>query len=239
MSDLIKKGILYMIPCPIVENKNDTIPLDTMTITHGITHFVVERARTARRWLSSTKHPIPIKDLNILEMDKNSTDQDLSPILSVLDKGIDVGVISEAGCPGIADPGNKAVRYAHNHGYRVSPLVGPNSILLALMASGFNGQNFAFHGYLPNKKPALPTKLKHLEQQMLSNKQTQIFMEAPYRNEFLLEQICNTLSNNIMLTVACDINATSEKILTQSVEKWKKTNKKQYHKRPTIFVIGQ
>jgi len=236
---MAKIGTLYMIPCPIVDHKNDSIPAETVTHAHRLTHFVVERARTARRWLSSTQHPIAIDQLSILELDKNDSNQDLSPFLSCLKIGVSVGVISEAGCPGIADPGHRAVQYAYRNGVPVKPLVGPNSILMALMASGFNGQSFAFQGYLPAKKPDLPRKLKQLENQMLSSGQTQLFMEAPYRNTFMLEQICQSLSPNTLLSVACDINGEEETILTQSVKLWQKVDHKKYHKRPTIFSIGR
>jgi len=234
-----KVGTLYMIPCPIVEHKNDSIPSETISLTHGISHFVVERARTARRWLSSIQHPTKIDDMEILELDKYETQQDLSQMLSFLKAGHDVGVLSEAGCPGIADPGHKAVKLAHAQGIKVAPLVGPNSILMALMASGFNGQSFAFHGYLPSKKPELSKKLKQLISILSSTGQTQLFMEAPYRNGFMLEQLVSVCSDQAFLTVACDINAPTEDILTQPISKWKNVDAKKYHKRPAIFVLGK
>lgn len=234
-----KKGTLYMIPCPIVDFKVGSIPSDTLERTRLIDHFVVERARTARRWLSSIQHPTAIDDMTILELDKNAENQDLSTMLSRLGQGMDIGVLSEAGCPGIADPGHRAVQYAHRHGYQVAPLVGPNSILMALMASGFNGQSFAFHGYLPNKKPELSKKLQALESQLTRTGQTQLFMEAPYRNGFMIESICNVLSDQTLLSVACDIDADTEYIVTQTVQAWKKTDVKPLHKRPAIFSIGK
>jgi len=232
-------GTLYMIPCPIVDFKNNSIPFETINLTFNLDHFIVERARTARRWLSSIAHPTPIDDMIIYELDKNDNSQDLSSILSKLSLGINIGVISEAGCPGIADPGHKAVQYAHKNGFKVAPLVGPNSIIMALMGSGFNGQNFAFLGYLPNKKPELNKKLKKLENQMMATGQTQLFMEAPYRNGFMLEQLCNCLSPNTLISVACDINAETETILTKSSKEWKSVDFSVYHKRPTIFSIGK
>jgi len=231
-------GTLFMIPCPIVDHKNDSIPSETISLTHGITHFVVERARTARRWLSSINHPAAIDEMDIFELDKNNKDQDLSPMLSKLKSGINIGVISEAGCPGIADPGHRAVKYAHSQGYKVTPLVGPNSIVMALMASGFNGQSFAFAGYLPAKKPELTKRLRQLESTLRSTGQTQLFMEAPYRNGFMIDEICSSLSGNTLLCVACDINADTESIKTLTLSKWKSVDKKQYHKRPAIFVLG-
>lgn len=236
---MVKLGTLYMIPCPIVDFKNDSIPTETIKMTHSIEHFIVERARTSRRWLSSIDHPTPIDELHIFELDKNDDQQDLSGILSKLAMGINIGVISEAGCPGIADPGHRAVKYAHLHGYTVAPLVGPSSILMALMASGFNGQSFAFWGYLPSKKPDVNQQLKALESSLNATGQSQIFMEAPYRNAFLLEQIVSTLQDNTMLCVACDINAQTESISTKSIKDWKTTDFKRFHKRPTIFLIGR
>ncbi len=232
------KGTLYMIPCPIVEHKNDSIPEETRLMTHRITHFVVERARTARRWLSSLSHPVAIAELHIFELDKNNPSQDLTPILSKLEEGIDIGVISEAGCPGIADPGHRAVQYAHRQGHKVSSLVGPSSILMALMASGFNGQGFTFHGYLPNKNPILKKKIVSLESMLHQTGQTQIFMEAPYRNGFMIDTLTQSLSSHTLLCIACDINANSESILTLPSKEWKKVNSKDYHKRPTIYLIG-
>jgi len=234
-----KTGTLYMIPCPIVDFQVGSIPSDTLDRTKKISHFVVERARTARRWLSSIKHPVAIDDMSIYELDKNAPEQDLSQMLSHLQRGIDVGVLSEAGCPGIADPGHRAVQYAHSKGYRVAPLVGPNSILMALMASGFSGQSFAFHGYLPNKKPELVRRLQTLEGQMIRSGQTQLFMEAPYRNGFMIETACGVLQPRTLLSVACDLDADTEYVRTFTVQDWKSINVKPLHKRPAIFSIGK
>lgn len=236
MSDL---GILYMVPCPIVEDGNSSLSIDALEHLHKLSYFVVERARTARRFIKSTNHPIPIPELTIFELDKNDPENGLTAFLEVLQKGIDVGVLSEAGCPGIADPGNLAVKYAHKNGIKVSPLVGPSSILLALIASGLNGQNFAFNGYLPNKGPELIKKLKMLEQRAMSQNQTQLFMEAPYRNEFILSHCMKAFSSNTKLCVACDINSPNEYIKMQSIQDWKGTDWKQFHKRPAVFLIGR
>jgi len=231
-------GTLFMLPCPIVEGSLSSLSSNAIQHIHRITHFVVERARTARRFIKSTDHPIPISELQIFELDKNHPSQGLHAFLAHLQNGIDIGVLSEAGCPGIADPGNLAVQYAHAHGIKVTPLVGPSSILLALIASGLNGQNFAFNGYLPNKSPELSKKLKTLEQKMISSKQTQIFMEAPYRNEFILQHCMKVLSPKTQLCIACDVNAPTEFIKTQSISTWQGTDWKQFHKRPAVFLIG-
>jgi 16S rRNA (cytidine1402-2'-O)-methyltransferase len=228
-----------MMPCPIVENGESSISKDAIDRLHQLSYFVVERARTARRFIKSTGHPISISELQIFELDKNNPAHGLNEFLKHLKSGIDIGVLSEAGCPGIADPGNLAVQFAHAHDIKVSPLVGPSSILLALIASGLNGQSFTFNGYLPNKSPELTKKLKSLEQMVLSHNQTQIFMEAPYRNEFILEHCLKILSPQIKLCVACDINAPSEFIQTRMIKDWNGIDWKQFHKRPAVFLIGK
>ena len=177
--------------------------------------------------------------MKIFELDKNDPSAGLHSFLHQLKDNIDIGVLSEAGCPGIADPGNLAVQYAHQHAIPVKPLVGPSSILLALIASGLNGQNFAFNGYLPNKGPELIKKLKSLETLAVKYNQTQIFMEAPYRNEFILTHCIKSLSPSLKLCVACDINASTEYIKTQTIRDWKGTDWKQFHKRPAVFLIGK
>lgn len=232
-------GTLYLIPCPIVEYKNDAIPEETIKMTHTITIFVVERIRTARRWLRSIEHPTPIDDMVFIELDKNDANQDLTSVIEHLEAGKDVGLISEAGCPCIADPGHRVVTQAQAKSIKVSPLVGPNSILMALMASGFSGQSFAFHGYLSNKKPELTKQLRQLEENIARQGQTQLFMEAPYRNGFMLEQIVSVVSEHRILCVACDINAPTQTIRSMSIKEWKKADFSQYHKRPAIFVLGK
>jgi len=234
-----KTGTLYMMPCPIVEDGLSSLSKDAVERLHKLTHFVVERARTARRFIKSTEHPVAISELQIFELDKNDPAKGLNGFLKFLQEGIDVGVLSEAGCPGIADPGNLAVQFAHAHSIKVTPLVGPSSILLALIASGLNGQNFAFNGYLPNKGPELSKKLKSLELRMTSDNQTQMFMEAPYRNEFILTHCMKVLSPQTMLCVACDINGASEFIRTKMIKDWKGMDWKQFHKRPAVFLMGK
>ena len=228
-----------MMPCPIVEGGLTSLSKEAIDVLHTLTYFVVERARTARRFIKYAGHPVAISELQIFELDKNDPANGLEAFLTVLKSGANVGVLSEAGCPGIADPGNLAVQYAHKHSIKVTPLVGPSSILLALIASGLNGQNFAFNGYLPNKGPELSKKLKMLENKALSDNQTQIFMEAPYRNEFILTHCIKVLSSQIKLCIACDINGPTEYIKTLSIKEWKNTNWKQFHKRPAVFLIGK
>lgn len=228
-----------MMPCPIVEEDLDSLSKESIKVLHKLTYFVVERARTARRFIKSTEHPIAISDLQLFELDKNNPSDGLETFLQVLLSGVDVGVISEAGCPGIADPGNLAVQFAHAHDIKVTPLVGPSSILLALIASGLNGQDFAFNGYLPNKSPELSKKLKILEQKVMSYNQTQLFMEAPYRNEFVLSHCMKIFSPQLKLCIACDINGPTEFIKTKTIKSWSGTDWQQFHKRPAVFLIGK
>ncbi len=232
-------GKLYMIPCPIAEGNVSSIPNETNQILHGLTHFIVERARTARRYIKSTAHPIPINELVIFELDKEQPDQtELYDFLKVLSQGKSIGLISEAGCPGIADPGALVVAWAHRHSIQTVPLVGPSSIFLAIMASGMNGQGFTFHGYLPAKTSEMTKALKKLEKLLRSTKQTQIFMEAPYRNMNIVEHALKQLNKDTLLCIACDINTKEEYIVTKSIKDWSKTKIPNLHKRPTIFLIG-
>lgn len=230
------RSTYYMIPCPIVEWEMETIPAATIEVLHSIDTFVVERLRTARRFISKSHHPIAIDDMTFFEYDKHDPGKGLIPFLSGLPKGTKVGILSEAGCPGIADPGRHVIAYAHQNAIEVVPLVGPSSILLALMASGFNGQQFTFHGYLPHHKNELQKKLKDLER--ASRSVTQIFMEAPYRNQSIIENCAASLSPQTLLCVACDINAPTEDIKTMPLSAWAKQDLKKYHKRPTIFLLG-
>ena len=217
---MIQKGRIFLFPCPIFEGKTESLSAESIKWLHETTTFVVEKAKTTRHFIKSTQHPVPIALMQILEITENK--KELSEFLQVVHQGTNIGVISEAGCPGVADPGAEVVEWAHLHGINVVPFVGPSSILLALMASGFNGQNFAFNGYLSNKKPELITQLKALEQKVQKTGQTQIFMETPYRNAFIIETCLDTLNDQTRLCIACDINAPDEYIRQMRVVEWKK-----------------
>ncbi len=203
-------GSILLFPCPISEGKIESLSLEVLTKLRETTTFVVERAKTARHFIKSIKHPIPIPQLLILEISDNNTE--LENFLKFVFQGINIGVISEAGCPGVADPGSEVVAWAHKNNVKVVPFIGPSSILLALMASGLNGQNFAFNGYLSNKKPELITQLRALENKVQKTGQTQIFMETPYRNGFIIETCLQSLSDFTKLCIACDVNAPNEVI---------------------------
>ena len=195
--------------------------------------------RTARRFLSAAKIGRPIEELEFAECNEHTTAVEIEPLLRPILEGRSAGIISEAGLPGVADPGADVVALAQKKGIEVIPLVGPSSILMALMASGQNGQSFAFNGYLPIKPAERAKALRHFERRALTEGQSQIFIEAPYRNEKLLGDMFATLSGTTRVTVAVDITSPTQIIRTLSVEQWRKTPLPDMHKRPTIFIIGR
>ncbi len=235
------KGKLYLIPCPIEENAIHTIPDYVVKIIHSLDLFLVEKAKTARHFIKRTNPPFAINTLEILELNKHQNDQfetdEVGEFITLIEGGRNGGLISEAGCPGVADPGAKAVLKAHEAGIEVIPFVGPSSILLALMASGMNGQQFTFHGYLSPKAPELAKDLKRLESQSGKFNQTQLFIEAPYRNRNVIEQALNSLNDNTLLCIAVDVTAPTEFIQTKKVGEWKKSVIPDLHKRPALFLL--
>jgi 16S rRNA (cytidine1402-2'-O)-methyltransferase len=233
-----KKGNLYLIPTPLAENSLDKLlTIELQKIIKSIDLFLVENVRTTRRFISSLKLDIEIDRLKFSVLDKNTSDEKISRLCSPLIKGLDMGVLSEAGCPGIADPGNLAVSFAHKHDVRVVPLVGPSSIFMALMSSGLNGQNFTFHGYLPIDKQKRIQRIRELENRVKKDRQTQIFMETPYRNVQLLADLLQVCKPYTRLCIASDITGADEMIATRSVGEWKKLAI-ELHKTPAIFLIG-
>lgn len=229
-------GTVFLIPCPITEGKIDSLSKEAIDVLHQTTHFIVERAKSARHFIKASGHPQPIASLQIHEISENR--QELDNFLQHIFQGKNIGIISEAGCPGIADPGAKVVSWAHISGVKVVPLVGPSSILMALISSGMNGQNFAFNGYLSNKKPELIQQLKALETKIYKTGQTQIFMETPYRNDFIISTLLESLRPETYLCIACDINSPHENICKKRIFEWKKDTMINYHKRLCIFIIG-
>ncbi len=232
-----QKGNLYLIPCPM----GDVPPLAVLPISvknaiERIDHYIVEHQKEARRFIKSIVPEKEQASLKLEEINKYTLPEEIAPMLNPCLEGFDVGVISDAGCPGIADPGARAVHYAHEKGIKVIPLVGPSSILMAMMASGFNGQNFAFNGYLPIDKGERKQELKRLEKLSKDNDQSQLFIETPYRNNQMLQSLTETLNSQTRICVACDITLPSEYIKTAPVELWKKI-KVDLHKRPTLFII--
>lgn len=232
-----KKGRLYLIPSPL----GDVHPLAVLPISvkqhiEKMDHYIVEHEKEARRFIKSIVPHKKQSTLKIQQINKFTAPEEIPSMLDPCFNGFDVGVISDAGCPGIADPGARVVANAHEKNIRVVPLVGPSSLLLAMMASGFNGQNFAFNGYLPIEKGERRAELKRLEKLSKDRDQSQLFIETPYRNNQLLESMVETLSPHTKICVACDLTLATEYIKTSSVEEWKKI-KVDLHKRPTLFII--
>jgi len=233
-----KKGKLYLIPTPLgEENAIHTLPQYVVDVIHRMDYFIAERAKTARHFIKQTKPVKAFADLTFFELNKRTEEHEWPSFLAPCKAGHDIGLMSEAGCPGVADPGAVIVALAHERGIEVVPLVGPSSILMALMASGMNGQNFAFNGYLSPKKPDLVRDLKRMEQMSAKQRQAQIFIETPYRNMGFVEVALSTLHPNTKLCIAVDISLPSEYIMTKSVKAWKSTKMPNLHKRPCIFIL--
>ncbi len=228
---------LYLIPTPLGETPLDLVlPEETRRITARLDHFVVEHAKTARAFLKQIGTATPLQQLNLAELNEHTPESDLRDLLAPLLAGHDIGLLSEAGCPAVADPGANLVRLAHRSGIQVKPLVGPSSILLALMASGLVGQRFAFHGYLPAKPDERALKLKELEKRAAREDAAQAFIETPYRNPAMLETILAACQHDTLVTVACDLTLTTEYIVTKTVAAWRKTLP-DLNRRPCVFLL--
>jgi len=230
-------GTLYLVPVPLAENAaaKSFTPYLADTINH-IKEYIVENEKTARRFLKEAGLTIPQSELSIHDYGKHNRDVNINSFFIGLTAGRDVGLMSEAGCPGVADPGSEIVAEAHRRGIKVVPLVGPSSILLALMGSGFSGQSFTFHGYLPIDKVERSKKIKELESLASRFNQTQIFIETPFRNNQMLEEILRTCTAKTQLCVACDLTAADELVQTKTIAQWKQKTP-DLHKRPAIFLI--
>ena len=230
-------GKIYLIPNVISEGtQTDVIPEQVKSAILKCDFFLVENVRTARRYISSLKLGLTIEELRFEILDKKTSFEECVDLIQPILQGSNVGVISESGCPGIADPGARLVHVAHQFGIASVPIVGPSSILLSLMASGFNGQSFAFHGYLPIDKKERQLRIKQLERESKEKDQTQIFMDTPYRNEQLLADILKSARRDTFLCVARDVTGDKEQIVTKPVNKWK-VNDINLKKIPTIFLI--
>ncbi len=230
---------LYLIPTTLGDTSIERVlPPDLTQLISSISVFIVENIRTARRFLKKVNPAIVIDDLTFFELNQHTEKKEISRFLEASRHGLDIGIISEAGCPGVADPGAEVVKLAHIRNIQVVPLVGPSSILLALMASGMSGQNFAFNGYLPIKNPEKSHQIKMLEHRMQTEGQTQIFIETPYRNAQLLDELLKNCNPQTMLCIAADITLDTEFILSKPISYWK-TNIPNIQKRPAIFMIGK
>lgn len=233
-------GKIYMLPCPISEgNPYDVLPESNRAVMASLDYFIVENVRSARRFLSAAKIGRPIEVLEFAECSEHTTEMEIEPLLRPILDGRNCGIISEAGLPGVADPGADVVAAAQKRGVEVVPLVGPSSILMALMASGQNGQSFAFNGYLPIKPAERTRAIKNFERRAIQEGQSQIFIEAPYRNDKLFGDFIATLNPTTRLTVAVDITSLGQVIRTLAVSEWRQAPKPEMHKRPTIFIIGR
>ena len=235
-------GTLYLIPCPISDQTaiSDVLPELNKQIIDTLDYFIVENTRSARRFLSKAKIARPIDELTFRELNEHVTSpREVEELVRPLLEGRSAGVISEAGVPAVADPGALVVAQCHRRGIRVVPLVGPSSIILSVMASGLNGQSFAFNGYLPVKEPDRSRAIKRYESRALAENQSQLFIEAPYRNAKLFEQLLKTCAPTALLTIAVDITAPTESIITRPIAEWRKCSMPEINKRPAIFILGK
>ena len=233
----MSKGKLYLIPSPLGDNDPaEVIPGPTLELLKRISTYVVEEARTVRRYLSRAGLKGHIEELRMVELNEHSTSEEVEAMLSLFDDGCDVGLISEAGLPAVADPGAALVELCHRKGIEVVPQVGPSSLMLALMGSGLNGQSFAFRGYLPAKTDERRTAIREVERISGSLHQTQIFIETPYRNDSLLADLLQCLNTSTRLCIAADLTLESQTILSKSVGEWKKSGFT-VGKRPCVFLI--
>lgn len=239
MSIKATKGHLYLIPTLLGESALDEVlPPATIQLMHSLDFFIVEQLRTARRFLSKTGITRPIDIITFFELNKHTNPLELQSYLQPALNGHHMGMMSEAGTPCIADPGAVIVEMAQDAGIKVVPLSGPNSILLALMASGLNGQQFAFHGYLPIAVAERSKTIKTLERLSQTQNQTQIFIETPFRNNQLLEALLQNCSPETRLCIASNITLPGESIITRSIGQWKK-HQMNLHKKPAVFLLGQ
>lgn len=231
------QGKLYLIPTRLGDNPPlEVLPLSIKKVIESVDNYIVENEKTARHFIKKISPKKPQPSLQINTLNKYTDSNELISYLDACKTGKSIGLLSEAGCPGIADPGADIVKLAHQNNIQVVPLVGPSSIILALMSSGMNGQSFAFNGYLPIDKQQKKQELKRFEKLSFEQQQSQIFIETPYRNNKLLEDIISILHPQTRLCIACDLTLSSEYIKTMTILEWKKVNI-DLHKRPAIFII--
>ncbi|MFH1869125.1 MAG: SAM-dependent methyltransferase [Pseudomonadota bacterium] len=231
-------GTLWLLPVALGDTPwENCLPAATRDAACRLTHFVAENAKTARAELKRIGHPLPLRELTIEQLPEVPTTADIERLLAPLITGQDMGLMSEAGCPAVADPGALLVRRAHELGLTVRPLVGPSSLLLGLMASGLDGQRFAFHGYLPAREPERSRRIVELEGESTRLMQTQIFIETPYRNQALFNALLLACRPKTRLCLATDLSLPSEQIATRRIADWKATAPPQLDKRPTVFLL--
>ncbi|MBV6643860.1 MAG: SAM-dependent methyltransferase [Cyclobacteriaceae bacterium] len=234
-----QQGVLYLVPMYLSSSndKNFLAPMILDILTH-CKHFIVENVRTARRYISSLELGVDIESLKFYELNKHFDIKNLEELTYPLKAGHQVGLLSESGLPGVADPGNIVISYAHQHNLRVTPLPGASSIILSLISSGFNGQQFTFHGYLPIDEKARENAITRMEKTLYNGKYTQVFMETPYRNQKLFDTLLKTLGPKTLLSIGTDITGQLESIATRTVSEWH-NNPTRLEKLPTIYAVGE
>ncbi|MFV0370896.1 MAG: SAM-dependent methyltransferase [Azonexus sp.] len=231
-------GTLYLIPVPLGPGAPPAaLPPHTLAAVHPLRHFVVENAKSARAFLKAAGTALPLQELQLSELNEHSRPTDVAPLLTPLLAGHDVGLLSEAGCPAVADPGAALVALAQRENIRVVPLIGPSSLLLALMGSGLDGQRFAFHGYLPAKEAERAKAVRELEKESRQKRQTQLCIETPYRNPALFDALLRHCQPATRLCVATDLSLPGESIRTQTIAAWKKQTPPDIERRPTVFLF--
>lgn len=231
------RGKLYLIPTPLGPDALMTIPEYVLEIVRGLDLFIVEKGKVARQFLKDIEIRTALQECTFLELNKHTPPQEVPTYLDYAIEGRNIGLMSEVGSPAVADPGARLIRMAHRRGIDVVPLVGPSSILLALMASGMNGQRFAFHGYLSPKRPMLAKDLKRLETHSARHNETQIFIETPYRNMGVYETALQVLSPSTLFGLATDLTLPTQWVHTFSILEWRSLRKPRLHKRPTVFLL--
>ncbi len=232
------KGTLYLIPVTLGNNEgmDNVIPAYNREVLHTLRFFIVENVRSARRFIRKSGHPAAIEEMRFFVLNKHTPEEDVASFLEPLEAGENMGLLSEAGTPAIADPGAVVVNLAHRRNIRVVPLVGPNSIVLALMASGFNGQQFCFHGYLPIDAAGRIKKIRELEQDAWHKNRSQVFIETPYRNHAMLESLLKNCKPQTRLCVASNLTLPTESIVTRTIAQWKKETA-DLNKKPAVFIL--
>ena len=231
------RGKLILIPCTLGDTEiNSVLPSENTLQINSCSEFIVENIRSARRFLIKSNIKTAIDDLKFHLLNKHTKNLELTSMLNSIEEGENIGLLSEAGCPGIADPGADIVKIAHSKKIKVVPLVGPSSILMSVMASGLNGQNFAFNGYLPKSKAERKKRILFLEDLSLRHQQTQLFIETPFRNNHMLEDLCKYCHPNTVLVVATNISIESENIIRDTIKNWRKKSLN-LNKKPSVFLI--
>lgn len=231
------KGKLYLIPTPLGDtNPYAVLPANIVEVINQLDHYFVENEKSARHFLKKAGIKKPLQEIQLFPLNEHTEETETINYLQLLLKGTDAGIISDAGCPAVADPGADLIRMAHENKIKVIPLVGPSSIILALMASGLNGQNFTFHGYLSRDRNQRAKELKAMEAESKRKNQTQIFIETPYRNSHIAEAVLETCEPNTLFCIAADLTLGSEFIKTATISEWKK-QKPDINKRPAVFLI--